>query len=62
MAERRCRARSSRWPHARSPKRHCQAVVDPYARADFFISFAEEGVEVEEGFITFPTLPGAACY
>jgi hypothetical protein len=35
-----------------------QAVVDPYARADFFISFAEEGVELEEGFITFPTLPG----
>jgi hypothetical protein len=35
-----------------------QAVVDPYARADFFISFGEEGVELEEGFITFPTLPG----
>ena len=35
-----------------------QAIVDPYARADFFISFGEEGVEVEEGFITFPALPG----
>jgi hypothetical protein len=35
-----------------------QAIVDPYARADFFISFAPEGVEVEEGFITFTTLPG----
>lgn len=35
-----------------------QAIVDPYARADFFISFGEEGVEVEEGYITFPTLPG----
>ena len=35
-----------------------QAVVDPYARADFFLSFGEEGVEIEEGFITFPTLPG----
>jgi len=35
-----------------------QAVVDPYARADFFISFAPEGVEVEEGFITFTSLPG----
>ena len=35
-----------------------QAVVDPYARADFFLSFAESGVELEEGFITFPTLPG----
>ena len=35
-----------------------QAVVDPYARADFFLGFGEEGVELEEGFITFPTLPG----
>jgi hypothetical protein len=35
-----------------------QAVVDPYARADFFLSFAEEGVAVEEGFLTFPALPG----
>jgi hypothetical protein len=35
-----------------------QAVVDPYARADFFFAFGPEGVEVEEGFITFPTLPG----
>jgi hypothetical protein len=35
-----------------------QAVVDPYARADFFMSFGEQGVEVEEGFITFPTIPG----
>jgi len=35
-----------------------QAVVDPYARADFFVAFGEEGVELEEGFITFTTLPG----
>jgi hypothetical protein len=35
-----------------------QAVVDPYARADFFMAFGQEGVEVEEGYITFPTLPG----
>ena len=35
-----------------------QAVVDPYARADFFMSFGEEGVGVEEGFITFTSLPG----
>ena len=34
-----------------------QAVVDPYARADFFLAFSPEGVEVEEGFLTFPTLP-----
>lgn len=34
-----------------------QAIVDPYARADFFLSFGEEGVDVEEGFITFTSLP-----
>ena len=36
-----------------------QAIIDPYARGDFFISFGEEGVELEEGFITFTSLPGA---
>ncbi|MGB7220145.1 MAG: hypothetical protein WBD07_15210 [Vicinamibacterales bacterium] len=35
-----------------------QAIVDPFARADFFMAFGEEGVELEEGFITFPTVPG----
>jgi hypothetical protein len=35
-----------------------QAIVDPYARADFFLAFGEEGVDLEEGFMTFPTLPG----
>ena len=35
-----------------------QAVVDPYARADFFVAFGEEGVELEEGFLTFTSLPG----
>ena len=35
-----------------------QAILDPYARADFFISFGEQGVNLEEGFITFPALPG----
>ena len=34
-----------------------QAIVDPYARADFFLSFGEEGVNLEEGFITFTALP-----
>lgn len=37
-----------------------QAIVDPYARADFFFSFGEEGVAVEEGYLTFPTLPGGS--
>jgi hypothetical protein len=35
-----------------------QAIVDPYARADFFLAASPEGLEIEEGFITFPTLPG----
>jgi len=35
-----------------------QAIVDPYARADFFMAFGEEGVDLEEGFLTFPTIPG----
>jgi len=35
-----------------------QAILDPYARADFFISFGEHGVDLEEGFLTFPALPG----
>ena len=35
-----------------------QAVVDPYARADFFFAYSEEGVEIEEGYVTFPSLPG----
>jgi hypothetical protein len=35
-----------------------QAVVDPYARADFFFSFGEEGVGLEEGYATLTALPG----
>ncbi len=35
-----------------------QAVVDPYARADFFLAFSPEGVEIEEGFLTLTSLPG----
>jgi hypothetical protein len=35
-----------------------QAIVDPYARADFFLALGEEGIEVEEGYVTFPTVPG----
>src|SRR6266436_4193491 len=34
-----------------------QAIIDPYSRADAFISFAETGVNVEEGYITFTSLP-----
>ena len=35
-----------------------QAVVDPYARADFFLTLGPDEVGVEEGFVTFPALPG----
>ncbi len=34
-----------------------QAVVDAYARADFYIALSPEGAEVEEGYITFTALP-----
>ena len=34
-----------------------QEIIDPYARADFFISFGEHGVDLEEGYLTFTALP-----
>ena len=35
-----------------------QATVDPYSRADFFISVSpDEGIDVEEGYLTLLTLP-----
>jgi hypothetical protein len=34
-----------------------QAIVDPYARADFFLSAGPGGLDVEEGFVTFTALP-----
>lgn len=34
-----------------------QAIIDPYARADAFISFGEIGVNVEEAYVTFTSLP-----
>jgi hypothetical protein len=34
-----------------------QAIIDPYARADAFISFGEQGVNVEEAYVTFTSLP-----
>ena len=41
-----------------NPRLSFQAIVDPYARADFFFSFGEEGVDLEEGYVTFPAIPG----
>jgi hypothetical protein len=53
------RNRSENLPNAslRESELGLQAIVDPYARADFFLSFGEEGVGVEEGFLTFTALP-----
>ena len=34
------------------------AIIDPYARGDFFLSFGESGVNLEEGFLTLTSLPG----
>ena len=34
-----------------------QAIVDPYARADFFLSFNGSNVSVEEGYLTLTALP-----
>lgn len=39
-----------------------QAIVDPYARADFFVAFGEEGVELEEAYMTFPAIPGGLLF
>jgi hypothetical protein len=35
-----------------------QAIVDPYARADFFFALSPDEIEIEEGYVTSPTLPG----
>ncbi len=34
-----------------------QEIIDPYARADFFLTFGEQGVDLEEGYLTFTALP-----
>ena len=34
-----------------------QAFVDPYAKASFFLAVNQEGIEVEEGYAQFVTLP-----
>ncbi|MFN0149520.1 MAG: hypothetical protein ACKVU1_02280 [bacterium] len=37
-----------------------QSAIDPYSRADIFIAFSpEEGVDVEEAYLTFLSLPGS---
>ncbi len=34
-----------------------QEIIDPFARADVFLSFGEKGVDVEEAYMTFTALP-----
>jgi len=36
-----------------------QAIIDPYARGDVFLTFGEQGVGLEEGYITFTALPSS---
>ena len=36
-----------------------QAAVDPFTRADFFLSAGPEGLDVEEGYIVWLALPGS---
>jgi len=48
--------------HARwnfTSRSRLQAIIDPYARADAFISFGETNVNVEEAYVTFTSLPRA---
>jgi outer membrane murein-binding lipoprotein Lpp len=35
-----------------------QAIVDPYARADFFLTYGPDEIGVEEAYVTFPAAPG----
>ena len=35
-----------------------QAAVDPHSRADFFLSAGAEGLDLEEGYLTWLVLPG----
>jgi hypothetical protein len=44
-------------PHFQELELGLQSVIDPYARADIFISFTPGGVDVEEAYLTTLTLP-----
>jgi hypothetical protein len=45
------------WPLLQEVELAFQATVDPYVRGDIFITFGEEGVEVEEAYLTSLSLP-----
>src|SRR5690349_5383012 len=34
-----------------------QAIIDPYARGDFFLSFGEQGVNLSDVYVRFTSLP-----
>lgn len=36
-----------------------QSPIDPFARLDAFIAFSSEGVDIEEAYVTWLTLPGS---
>ncbi len=38
------------------------AAIDPYARGDVYLSFGETGVDVEEAYATFPSIPGGFLF
>ena len=44
-------------PHFEELELGLQSVIDPYARADIFISFTPDGVDVEEAYLTTLALP-----
>lgn len=45
------------WPALQEVELALQATVDPYVRGDVFITFSEEGVGIEEAFLTTLSLP-----
>jgi hypothetical protein len=45
------------WPALQEVELALQATVDPYVRGDVFLTFSEEGVEIEEAFLTTLSLP-----
>ena len=45
------------WPALQEVEVAFQATVDPYVRGDVFLTFSEQGVEIEEAFLTTLSLP-----
>ena len=48
------------WPVLQEVELAFQATVDPYVRGDVFLTFSDEGVEIEEAYLTTLALPGDA--